>query len=99
MLAASGLKLPTVGRTSTLMCVQCSIVTHKDQVRDVSIRIIKRRDLECAAAVDRPVLESNAEFPRSRSSELNSVIDKLVISLALKAAKEDHDRDLKTRES
>lgn len=78
--------------------MQCLVVTHTDQVCVVTIRIIKRKDRLAARCNEAPVPANDTVVSTSASSGFGDAIDRLIISLALKAAREDHDNELKLRE-
>lgn len=77
--------------------MQCPNVTHTDQVCDVTIRIIKRNGPRAERAVARLPANDTAMLSPTPPA-LTDALDRLVISLALKAAREDHDKELKLRE-
>lgn len=64
----------------------------------MTIRIIKRKDRLSERRAEAPVPANDTVVPTSAASDFGDAIDRLVISLALKAATEDHDNDLKLRE-
>lgn len=88
------------GKTDKHADCACSVRPSRtlDQVCDVSIRIIKRKDRLAERRVEAPRPANDPIIPTSRPSVLNDGLDRLVISLALKAAREDHDKELKLQE-
>lgn len=64
----------------------------------MTIRIIKRNSQMAKRTVVAHLPANDTVVSSPASSLLTDALDRLVISLALKAAREDHDNELKLRE-